>query len=117
MLIFAASISAQTKIGGDPFVINDGSILELEDTERGVLFPRIVLDDVSQWTLLGSPVDGMVIVNEGGAAIDTVTLTLLSTSGDLSMTAAVSTANNQAIVFTFTGVHVNAHGWNFTIID
>ena len=116
-LIFAASISAQTKIGGDPFVINDGSILELEDTERGVLFPRIVLDDVSQWTLLGSPVDGMVIVNEGGAAIDTVTLTLLSTSGDLSMTAAVSTANNQAIVFTFTGVHVSAHGLNFTIID
>ncbi len=52
-----------------------------------------------------------------GAAIDTVTLTSLSTSGDLSMTAAVSTANNQAIVFTFTGVHVNAHGWNFTIID
>jgi hypothetical protein len=67
LLIFAASISAQIKIGGDPFVINDGSILELEDTERGVLFPRIVLDDVSQWTLLGSPVDGMVIVNEGGA--------------------------------------------------
>ena len=67
LLIVAASLSAQTKIGGDPFVINDGSILELEDTERGVLFPRIVLDDVSQWTLLGSPVDGMVIVNEGGA--------------------------------------------------
>ncbi len=250
LLIVAGSLSAQTKIGGDPFVINDGSILELEDTERGVLFPRIVLDNVSQWTLLGSPVDGMVIVNEGGvepegvyhwndgawqsmsgmtsetvttivdnldgtftytneagnqvtvfsggtfkeliytavlegavltsgssvnetlwgprmisipfdqrdtylfiprnpnggvatikasgwqqehwyglltwtdngnglagAAIDTVTLTSLSTSGDLSMTAAVSTANNQAIVFTFTGVHVNAHGWNFTIID
>jgi hypothetical protein len=53
----------------------------------------------------------------GGGAIANVTLTSLSTSGDLSMTAAVSTANNQAIVFTFTGVHTNDHGWNFTIID
>jgi len=47
---------AQKKIGGDPFTINEGSLLELEDTERGVLFPRIVLDDVTQWSLLGTPV-------------------------------------------------------------
>ncbi len=51
MLIVGATVVAQTKIGGDPFTINDGSILELEDTQRGVLFPRIVLNDRNQWTL------------------------------------------------------------------
>ena len=65
--IFSTSVWAQTKIGGDPFTINEGSLLELEDTERGVLFPRIVLDDVTQWSLLGTPIDGMVVANEGGA--------------------------------------------------
>ncbi len=54
--IFSTSVWAQKKIGGDPFTINEGSLLELEDTERGVLFPRIVLDDVTQWSLLGTPV-------------------------------------------------------------
>lgn len=59
LLKVPASLSAQTKIGGDPNEINSGSLLELEDSARGLLLPRILLDDIDQWSLIGTPVDGM----------------------------------------------------------
>ena len=69
-LITSSVTFGQTKIGGDPNEINSGSLLELEDSARGLLLPRILLDDIDQWSLLGTPVDGMVIASEGGTVPD-----------------------------------------------
>jgi hypothetical protein len=73
LLIFVFSLGiepllAQNKIGNNPTVIQDGSLLELESATKGLRLPRITLDDLTKWTLDGSAVSGMVIFNESGSA-------------------------------------------------
>jgi hypothetical protein len=58
----------QNKVGDNPTIIQPGSLLELESKTKGLRLPRIQLDDIHVWTLDGTPVSGMVIVNETGAA-------------------------------------------------
>lgn len=58
----------QNKVGDNPTIIQPGSLLELESKTKGLRLPRIQLDDIHVWTLDGTPVSGMVIVNEIGAA-------------------------------------------------
>ena len=67
LTLFTMSTYGQTKIGNNPATINAGSLLELESTSKGLLLPRILLDDVTKWTLDGTPVNGMIIFNEKGA--------------------------------------------------
>ncbi len=56
---------AQVKIGDNPTVINRGSILELESTNKGLLFPRVNLVNTTTWSLAASstPVAGMMVYN------------------------------------------------------
>jgi len=63
--MFAALIYGQNKIGNNPATINGGSLLELESTSKGLLLPRIPLDDVTKWTLDGVAVNGMLIFVDG----------------------------------------------------
>ncbi len=58
-------ITAQVKIGDNQNVINAGSLLELESSNKGVIFPRVALNnDLKIWTLKGNnPTDGMVVFN------------------------------------------------------
>lgn len=66
-ILYANTISAQIKIGDNPSSINTASLLELESTNKGFLPPRITLNDVNNWTLTGTAVEGMLIYNESGS--------------------------------------------------
>lgn len=61
----AGRIDAQVKIGDNHETINAGSLLELESNNKGLMFPRVALDDdLSIWKLEGNnPMDGMVVFN------------------------------------------------------
>lgn len=64
-IIFAASVSlnAQVKVGDNPATINANSALEIESTNKGVLFPRVELTAVGNPTPLAAHVQGMVVYN------------------------------------------------------
>ena len=57
------SVQAQVKIGNNPTTINDGSVLELESTNMGLLMPRVSLTNTSTWGLLGTAAAGMHVYN------------------------------------------------------
>lgn len=63
--LVGASLKAQVKIGDNHERINAGSLLELESSNKGVVFPRVALGaDLTQWSLNGNdPIDGMVVFN------------------------------------------------------
>lgn len=66
LLIF--SLDAQVKIGDNPNTINANSLLELESTNKGLLPPRVTLQNVDSVTPLTAPVPaGMLVYNNGGA--------------------------------------------------
>lgn len=69
LILFAALYlltGAQNKIGNNPGLIHDGSLLELESLTKGLRLPRIPLNNVNQWTLDGTATSGMIIYNESG---------------------------------------------------
>ncbi|MBV5282525.1 MAG: hypothetical protein JZU53_08840, partial [Paludibacter sp.] len=65
-VVFALSVGAQNKVGDNPTIIQEGSLLELESSTKGLRLPRIALNDETTWTLDGNPVSGMMIFNESG---------------------------------------------------
>jgi len=65
-LLVAMTSGAQNKIGNNPAIIHDGSLLELESLTKGLRLPRIPLNNVNQWTLDGTATSGMIIFNETG---------------------------------------------------
>jgi hypothetical protein len=67
LLFVAGTVQAQTKLGNNPKVVQAASLLELESATKGLRLPRIALNDVSQWTLDGTAVSGMLIYNESGS--------------------------------------------------
>lgn len=61
-------IYAQVKIGDNPTTINSNAILELESTNKGLLCPRVALNDVNSVSpLSGTVPEGMLIYNATGA--------------------------------------------------
>ncbi|MFN0255639.1 beta strand repeat-containing protein [Pedobacter ureilyticus] len=66
LLVAAAELAqAQVKIGDNPTVINKASILELESSTKGLLFPRVSLINTTTWSLASgsTPVAGMMVYN------------------------------------------------------
>jgi hypothetical protein len=65
LFVSAHFAKAQVKVGDNPTVINKGSILELESTDKGLLFPRVALTNTTTWSLVtgSTPVAGMVVYN------------------------------------------------------
>jgi hypothetical protein len=59
--------NAQVKFGDNATTINPGSLLELESTNKGLLFPRISLTSTTSWGLSGTAVAGMSIYNTNAA--------------------------------------------------
>ncbi|MDQ8006031.1 MAG: hypothetical protein REI64_14610, partial [Pedobacter sp.] len=59
------SVNAQVKIGDNPTTINKASILELESSNKGLLFPRVNLTNTTTWGLAtgSTPVAGMMVYN------------------------------------------------------
>ena len=66
LAVLALPIYAQNKIGNNPALIHEGSLLELESLTKGLRLPRIPLNNVNQWTLDGTAASGMIIFNESG---------------------------------------------------
>lgn len=69
LLLFSAKTAiGQVKIGNNPTVIDTNSILELESTNKGLLVPRIALNNVSLPAPLLAPVPtGMLVFNSSGS--------------------------------------------------
>ena len=59
--------SAQVKIGDNVNTINASSILELESTTKGVLFPRVALTSTTAFAPLAAHVAGMTVYNTATA--------------------------------------------------
>ncbi len=72
LTILISELQAQVKIGNNPTTINAGSVLELESTNKGLLFPRISLASTTAWGLAGTAVGGMSIYNTNAAITGTV---------------------------------------------
>lgn len=60
LLLFTYAAQAQIKLGDNPGSINPNSILEIESTSKGVLFPRMT---ETQMNAMTSPPSGMVVYN------------------------------------------------------
>lgn len=71
--------SAQVKIGNDPENVNSSSILDLESTDKGLLFPRVALVSTGQATPLAAKVAGMTVYNT--ATVSDVTPGLYTNNG------------------------------------
>ncbi len=68
VLLAGFSASAQIKIGANPTSLNDGSLLELESSTKGLKFPEVALTSTSEWLpLLGTKVMGMTVYNTATA--------------------------------------------------
>jgi hypothetical protein len=59
--------TAQVKIGDNVTSLNSSSLLELESTTKGVLFPRVALTSTTSNTPLSAHVAGMTIYNTAAA--------------------------------------------------
>jgi hypothetical protein len=57
------AVVAQLKIGNNPTTINAGSVLEVESTNKGLLYPRVSLAATTAWGLAGTAAAGMSIYN------------------------------------------------------
>ncbi|MDA3854498.1 MAG: hypothetical protein PF444_09715 [Bacteroidales bacterium] len=68
-LLCFVNVTAQVKIGENHTTINAGSLLELESSNKGLMFPRVALDnDLKEWKLNGGvEMDGMVVFNTNDA--------------------------------------------------
>jgi len=60
MLFFSMCAQAQVKIGDNPNTIDPASILEMEDTTRGILVPRMT---TAQRDIISSPPNGLQVYN------------------------------------------------------
>lgn len=66
-LFIVFSVHAQVKLGDNPNSINAASILELEDTTRGVLMPRMT---TSQRDAITTPPNGLQVYNTITSTLD-----------------------------------------------
>ena len=71
--------SAQVKIGDNVTTLDANSLLELESTTKGVLFPRVALTNTTSFAPLAAHVAGMVVYNT--ATTGDVTPGLYSNNG------------------------------------
>ncbi|MGI8952287.1 MAG: hypothetical protein ACR2FN_11990 [Chitinophagaceae bacterium] len=73
-ILFTAKTIAQVKIGDNPSKINSNSLLELETTNKGFVFPRVTLSDVASPSPLSAGVlQGTVVYSttspSGGSGV------------------------------------------------
>ena len=119
-LVAGLMVSAQVKIGNDVGNINANSILELESTNKGVLFPRVALTGTTDATTVGTQVVGMTVYNTATTSdvspgmytsngtiwvrLDNVSAsTLYTTDGTLTGARTVTQNNNDLTFTTGTG--------------
>jgi hypothetical protein len=62
-LVATCIVSAQVKIGDNVTSINASSALEIESTNKGLLFPRVALTSTTSFAPLSAHVAGMTVYN------------------------------------------------------
>jgi hypothetical protein len=69
---FTATLRSQVKItDGSSLILDQNSILELESSSKGLLIPRIAINNLTHSSPLTAPVpDGMLVYSLGGAISD-----------------------------------------------
>lgn len=60
---------AQLKVGNNPTTLTSSAILEVESTNKGVLFPRVALTGKADQITIASPAEGLLVYNTGTAAL------------------------------------------------
>jgi hypothetical protein len=71
VIIVTAQIHAQVKIGDNANTINANSLLELESTNKGILPPRVIINDLNAVApLTGTVPTGMLVFSSGGSVAD-----------------------------------------------
>lgn len=60
--LFATASFAQVKVGGTP-TVNPDAMLEVEVTNKGMLLPRLALEETTDATPLSAHVEGMTVYN------------------------------------------------------
>lgn len=68
LLLCSATAMAQIKVGDNPLAIDDGSILEIESSDRAFVLPRLT---TSQRDQISTPLTGAVIYNKDEDCIQT----------------------------------------------
>lgn len=74
-LLTTLASQAQVKVGDSPTTLNEGAVLEMQSTNRGMLLPRINLANTTTWGLNGTnPVkNGMVVYNTNALIVGSAT--------------------------------------------
>lgn len=68
LVLTAACVHAQVKVGNNPNTITNNSMLELESTDKGILIPRVALNNVDSAAPLRAPVaEGMMVYSASGS--------------------------------------------------
>lgn len=80
-LLCSAALSAQVKIGGNDGIPNADAMLEIESTNKGVLFPRLALTSLSSEAPLSNHVEGMIVYNTTVDAAENLTSGLYQNDG------------------------------------
>jgi hypothetical protein len=73
LTLLVSTLQAQVKIGNNPTTINAGSVLEVESTNKGLLYPRVSLAATNAWGLAGSAAAGMSVYNTNASITGTTT--------------------------------------------
>ncbi len=83
VLWLSFTIQAQVKIGDNHENLNTNALLELESTNKGVLFPRLALVSLDNASPLSAHVQGMMIYNTAtaGSGVNAVTPGLYYNTG------------------------------------
>ena len=66
-VLFSAVMSAQVKIGGTDGTPNPNAMLDVEATDKGMLLPRLALEETVDSTPLSAHVAGMTVYNTATA--------------------------------------------------
>lgn len=80
-VLFGTVVSAQVKIGGTDGTPNVNAMLEIESTNKGVLFPRLALTSLSSEAPLSNHVEGMIVYNTTVDAVENLTSGLYQNDG------------------------------------
>ncbi|MDI9858988.1 hypothetical protein [Flectobacillus roseus] len=68
-MFFTFATQAQVKIGTNPSVITPSAILDVESTNKGVIFPRVALSSSTDQTTITTPATGLMVFCTGTAGL------------------------------------------------
>lgn len=67
VLLLSVYVKAQVKIGDNPNTIDANALLEMESSNKGLLAPRVAINDLNSPSPLTAPVSsGMIVYSQGG---------------------------------------------------